>query len=63
MLASTSISRRIFEAVGHKLAKLNDQDLVQTKPQLISTLTPYNNNYLITKTPFMSIFQNYQKNY
>lgn len=32
MLASTSISRRIFEAVGHKLAKLNDQDLVQTKP-------------------------------
>lgn len=32
MLASTSISRRMFEAVGHKLAKLNDPDVVQAKP-------------------------------
>ena len=32
MSASTSISRRVFEALGHKLAQLSAKDTIQTKP-------------------------------
>lgn len=31
MSASTSISRRVFEALGHKLAQLSAKDTIQTK--------------------------------
>lgn len=32
MSASTSISRRVFETLGHKLAQLSAKDTIQTKP-------------------------------
>lgn len=32
MQLPTSMSRRVFEAVGHKLAKMTEKDTVQTKP-------------------------------